>query len=162
MEGLVDPFRFQYGTMLQASHRDTVAWGDTVVMTSEGAKMKSPVCYEPRWPRYTARTAEGLQFSVYVLSAGDTADQRSQQLSEARLLELSRGGLRFAVDSPLPEGTPLRVTLAMEGLPACQQLAFVRWCDPAGTIFHCGAGFSELLPWEVLGELILRGHVATD
>ncbi|GIW94762.1 MAG: hypothetical protein KatS3mg110_2803 [Pirellulaceae bacterium] len=124
--------------------------------------MNTVLDYKPRLPRYAAQATSGLVFELYRWEPGAGSSQQRQQIRGARLLEVSRGGVRFEIDRELHEGTDVEVTLAMGGAYQYTQQAVIRWCAASGETFHCGAAFRELLPWEVLGELILRGHVSTD
>jgi hypothetical protein len=118
--------------------------------------MKSLTHYLPRPPRYPA--IDVRQIELIVMRLQDGAPEET--LHDITLLELSRRGARFSSEHMLPLNAELRVQIGLRDGPCYVGRAVVRWNLPQPPKFVCGCVFDEPIPWEVLGEFLLRGAVA--
>lgn len=118
--------------------------------------MKRVWHFVPRPPRYPALTEEQFTLEINPDSQSGPPDDPPK----VTLTEVSRRGLRFRSARYLPPGAKIRVTLGLRGGQSWRTTAVVRWCAADSDSYVCGCVLTEPMPWELLGELILRGCVA--
>jgi hypothetical protein len=113
--------------------------------------------YVVRKPRHAGNLAEPLPLEI------ERLDGRSPARVEARLVDLSRGGMQVAAPLPLTKGENLRVHLADEHAPEFQTEAVVRWVrlTEDGLAWNLGLQFATELQLDTLGELFLS-HVLDE
>jgi hypothetical protein len=78
---------------------------------------------------------------------------------EAKLIDLSRHGMQVQLAAPVVTGerVVLRIHDASDGLDVALA-GLVRWQRAAGTgAWNAGSIFDDMVDYEVLGELFLRG-----
>lgn len=118
--------------------------------------MREPWEFTARPPRHTAAEPDRITLTIR-RRAGESVEDHG-----GVLIDFSRGGARFSVDRAIDAGTEIEMRLTADDGFAVRLAAIVRWHDEPGPQVTHGCQFASDVPWELLGELLLRGALTLD
>ena len=109
----------------------------------------------PRMPRHEAVNSGPLPIDLQI--------NDGHQSYETQLVNVSRSGIRLRIPVALSPDQVITVTVTDSDGLNLNLTAVVRWCtQQEQNAWNIGCELADTVNWETLGELFLRGVLATD